>query len=171
MPGKAEESSASCHASNFALLDSVNLLLMRLSMGLGILSRWQQLCSGYKYMSDLTELEEGLSVSSIQTHCSKNADQVGWCWFTGDLGTAVWTRLPPRISFEPFAQAAVAKGMAAGDSVRLVKRTDTYTASDHRSQVVEAILECLQQATVVGVGITGNRRTVHDRPRRAQGTL
>lgn len=113
-------------------------------------------------MGDLAELEKGMSVSSIRTCCSKNADQVGWCWFTGNFGTAVWTRLPPRISLEPFAQAAVAKGMAAGDSVRLVKRADTYTASDHCSQVVKAILECLQQATVVGLGMRGSRKTVHD---------
>lgn len=118
-------------------------------------------------MGDLTELEEGLSVSSIQACCPKNADQVGWCWFTGNFGTAVWTRLPPRVSLEPFAQAAVAKGMAAGDSVRLIKRADTYAASDYCSQVIKAILECLQQATVVGMGMRENRRTVHNGPKKA----
>lgn len=144
---------------------------MRILVALGILSRWQQLCSGNKYVGDLTELEEELSVSSIQTCFPKNADQVGWCWFTGNFGTAVWTSLPPRISPEPFAQAAVAEGMAAGDSVRLVERADTYTASDHCSQVIKAILECLQQAAIIGMAIRGNRRTVHDGPKKALAEL
>lgn len=73
----------------------------------------------------------------------------------------------PRVSLEPLGEASVTERMTAGDSVRLVKRANTYPASNGGPDVFKTGLNRLQKTAGVGVGRACRRSTIHSETRGA----